>query len=218
MAKTKLALEAGGPQRLELSWGMSWKNFQITLDGQQVGTVAGGQKELKEGVEFRLSDGSTLHIQLVQSAMNVELRVLRNGVPLPGSASDPAQRVKNAAYLLYFLAGLNTLLGVVAMVIVSDALEGMGIGIGNILFGAIVAALGFFTYRRSRVAPVLAIVLYVADSLYTLVSFSGAGRTPPVAGIIFRIYIIYALVQAVKAAGELARQEESAGSGLSPNS
>lgn len=217
MAKTKLSLEAGGPQRLELSWGFSWKNFQVTLDGQQVGTVTGGQKELKEGVEFRLPDGSMLHLQLVQSAMNVELRVLRNGVPLPGSASDPAQRVKNAAYLLYFLAGLNTLLGVVAMVVMSEVLEGMGIGIGNILFGAIVAALGFFTYRRARVAPVLAIVLYAADSLYTFVSFSEAGRTPPVAGILFRIYIIYILVQAVKAAGELARQEESAGPGLSPS-
>lgn len=216
MAKATFALEAGGPQRLELSWGMFWKNFQITLDGQQVGTVEGGQKALKEGAEFRLPDGSTLHVQLVQSAMNVELRVLRNGAPLPGSASDPAQRVKSAAYLLYFLAGLNTLLGVVAMVVMSEMLEGMGVGIGNILFGAIVAALGFFTYRRSRVAPVLAIVLYAADSLYTLASFSGSGRTPPVAGIIFRIYIIYALVQAVKAAGELARQEERAGPGLSP--
>lgn len=217
MAKTQFALEAGGPKRLELSWGFSWKNFQVTLDGQQVGTAQGGQKELKEGLQFRLPDGSVLEIQLVQSAMSTEMHVLRDGVPLPGSASEPEQRVKSAAYLLYFLAGLNTLLGVVAMVIVSDVLEGMGIGIGNILFGAIVAALGFFAYRRSRVALVLAIVLYAADSLYTLTTFSGVGRSPPIAGIFFRIYIIYALVQAVKAAGELARQEESAGPGLSPN-
>jgi len=217
MAKTQFALEAGGPKRLELSWGMFWKNFQVTLDGKQVGSVSGGQKELKDGVEFRLPDGSELHVQLVQNAMNVELQVLRNGAPLPGSATDPEQRVKSAAYLLYFLAGLNTLLGVVAMVMMSELLEGLGVGIGNILFGAIVAALGFFTYRRSRVAPVLAIVLYVADSLYTLATLSGAGRSPPIAGIFFRIYIIYALVQAVKAAGELARKEE-AGPGLSPNS
>ncbi|MGZ3461319.1 MAG: hypothetical protein ACXU86_22745, partial [Archangium sp.] len=105
MAKTQLALEAGGPKRLALSWGMAWKNFQVTLDGQQVGTVSGGQKELKEGVEFRLPDGSLLHIQLDRSFTNTELRVLRNGVPVPGSASDPAQRVKNGAYLLYLLAG-----------------------------------------------------------------------------------------------------------------
>ncbi|MGZ3461831.1 MAG: hypothetical protein ACXU86_25340, partial [Archangium sp.] len=87
---------------------------------------------------------------------------------------------------------------------------------GNILFGAIVAVLGFFTYRRSRVAPVLAIVLYAADSLYTLATYSGAGHTPPTAGILFRVYVIFALVRTVKAAGELARQEESAGPGLSP--
>ena len=94
----------------------------------------------------------------------------------------------------------------------------MGVGIGNILFGGIVAALGFFTYRRSRVAPVLAIVLYAADSLYTLASLSGAGHTPPFAGIIFRIYIIYALVQAVKAAARLARKEEGAGRACRPSS
>lgn len=216
MAKKTFALESGGPQRLELSWGMFWKNFQVTLDGKPVGTVSGGQKELKQGVEFSLPDGSTLDIQLMQSFMNVELRVQRDGVPLPGSASDPEQRVKNAAYLLYFLAGFNTLVGVVAMVINSEVLENMGLGLGSIIFGALVAVLGFFSYRRSRVAMVLAILLYAADGLYTLASYSGPGSTPPAAGIIFRIYIIYALVQAVKAAGELSRQDESA-TGLSPS-
>lgn len=216
MAKKTLALEPGGPQRLELSWGMFWKNFQVTLDGKPVGTVSGGQKELKQGVEFPLPDGSTLEIKLVSGFMNVELRVLRNGAPLPGSASDPEQRVKTAAYLLYFLAAFNTLVGVVAMVINSEVLENMGLGLGSIIFGAIVAALGFFSYRRSRVAMVLAILLYAADGLYTLATYGGAGHSPPTAGILFRIYIIYALVQAVKAAGELARQEESA-PGLSPS-
>jgi hypothetical protein len=218
MAKKTLALEPGGPQRLELSWGMSWKNFQVTLDGKPVGTVSGGQKELKQGVEFPLPDGSTLDIQLSQNFMNVELRVLRNGVPVPGSASDPEQRVRNAAYMLYFLAGLNTLLGVVAMLINSELLEGMGVGLGNILFGAVVAVLGFFTYRRSRVATVLAILLYAADSFYTLASYGESGRSPPAAGFVFRIYIIYALVQAVKASGELARRDkEESAAGLSPS-
>jgi hypothetical protein len=217
MATTKLALEAGGPARLELSWGLFWKNFRVMLDGQLVGTVDGGQKQLKEGVEFTLPDGSNLRIQLVQSAMNVELRVLRNGAPLPGSASDPAKRVQSAAYLLYFLAALNTLLGVVAMALNSEALEGLGMGIGSIIFGAIVAVLGFFTYRRSRVAPVLAIVLYVADTLFTLYTVVEEGRSPPVFGIIIRIYIIYALAQAAKAAGELARQKDSTEPGLSPH-
>lgn len=216
MATKKLALEPGGPTRLELSWGMFWKNFQVTLDGKPVGTVEGGQKELKQGVEFRLPDGSNLHIQLVSGAMNVELQVTRDGKPLPGSASDPAQRVQTAAYMLYFLAGLNTLLGVVAMLLNNEVLEGLGMGVGSIIFGAIVATLGFFTSRRSRVAPILAIVLYVADTLYTFVTVAEAGRSPPVAGIIIRIFIIWTLWKAAQAAGELARENQS-GPGLSPS-
>jgi hypothetical protein len=217
MAKRRFALEPGGPKRLELSWGGFWKNFQVTLDGALVDTVEGGQKRLKEGVELPLPDGSNLHIQIVQTAMIVELRVLRNGAPLPGSTSDPEQRVRNAAYLLYFLAGLNTLLGVVSLVFDIPALNEFSMGIDSILFGGLVAVLGFFTYRRSRVAPILAIILYVIDAIYTVVTIAGAGRTPPVAGIFIRIAIIYTLVQGAKAAGELVRQKETRMSDLSPH-
>jgi len=40
---------------------------------------------------------------------------------------------------------------------------------------------------------------------------------PPVFGIFVRIAIIYTLERAAKAAGELARQSESSGPGLSPH-
>lgn len=216
MATKTFALEPGGPKRLEVKWGMFWKNFTVTLDGKQVGTVEGGQKELKRGVELRLPDGSDLHIQLVSGAMNVELQLKRDGKALPGSASDPAQRVQSAAYMLYFFAGLNTLFGVVAMLIDNEVLSGLGMGIFSILFGAIVATLGFFTSRRSRVAPILAIVLYVADSLYTFVASVQAGGRSPGFGIVIRVWIIWTLVKAAQAAAELAREEQS-GPGLSPS-
>lgn len=215
MGSKKLALEAGGPERLELKWGMFWKNFQVILDGRQVGE-ANGSAQLKQGVECQLADGSTLHIQLVTQPFDAELRVLRDGVPLPGSASDPEHRIRNAAYLLYFLAGLNTLLGVVVMAVGNELLESLDMGIGSVLFGAIVAVLGFFTYRRTRVAPILAMVLYVADSLYTFGTAVGEGGRFPVFAIIIRIYILLALYKAVQAAGELARQKQGPGVQLQP--
>jgi hypothetical protein len=216
MATKTFALESGGPKRLEVSWGMFWKNFTVTLDGKQVGTVEGGQKELKKGVELRLPDGSELRIQLASGAMNVELQVTRDGKALPGSASDPAQRVQTAAYMLYFFAGLNTLAGVVAEAFNIEVLLNLGMGIGSIIFGAVVATLGFFTSRRSRVAPILAIVLYVADTLYTFVAAVEAGGKSPGAGIVIRVWIIWTLWKAFQAAGELAREEQS-GPGLSPS-
>jgi hypothetical protein len=125
--------------------------------------------------------------------------------------------VQSAAYLLYFLAGLNTLLGVIAMLVDNEVLNNLGMGIGSIIFGAIVATLGFFTSRRSRVAPILAIVLYAADTAYTLFAAVEAGGQPGIAGIVIRIYIMWTLWKAAQAAGELARQNESSGPGLSPN-
>jgi hypothetical protein len=208
MTTMNLALESGGPKRLELSWGLSWKNFRVTLDGKLVGTVEGGQDELKTGVEFRLPDGSALNIRLNKGLMNVALEVLRDGQPLPGSSSDPEQRVRSAAHLLYFLAGLNTVLGVLALALDSEFLQNIGMGIGSILFGAIVATLGFFTYRGSRVAPGLAIVLYVGDFLFTFFATASEGGRPQVGGIFVRIVIIHALWKAVEAAGELSRRRE----------
>ncbi|MFY2563123.1 hypothetical protein ACN469_36345 [Corallococcus terminator] len=215
MGSKKLALEAGGPQRLELSWGLFWKKFTVTLDGKVVGTTDGGQSELKKGVDFRLPDGSTLNVQIQSGVLQVDLAVKRDGVPLPGSSTDPEQRIKSAAYLLYFLAGLNTLVGVIALVIPNEALEALGMGIGSVLFGAVTAVLGFFTYRGTRVAPILAIVLYVGDTLITLMDTVGQGGRPQVFGLIIRVYIVIMLVKAVQAVNELRRQNE-AGVSLQP--
>lgn len=193
---------------------MGWKKFTVTLDGKVVGTVDGGTSELKKGAQFRLPDGSTLDVKLESGVFRVALSVLRNGVPLPGSDTDPAQQVKSAGNLLYFLAALNTLLGVIAMVAQVDALETMGMGIGSILFGVVMAVLGFFTYRGARAAPMIAGILYIGDALLTVADTAMAGGRPSVVGLIFRAYIVITLFTASKAAGDLKRRVQ-AGAGVS---
>ncbi|NTX08760.1 MULTISPECIES: hypothetical protein [Myxococcus] len=215
MGAKKLALEEGGPQRLELSWGLAWKKFTVILDGKVVGTTDGGSSELKKGVNFTLPDGSTLSVQIQSGVFNVELAVLRNGLPLPGSSTDPEQRIKSAAYMLYFLAGLNTLLGVVAMVTENEALTALGMGVGSLLFGAVTAVFGFFTYRGTRAGPILAILLYLSDTVLTVMDTINQGGKPQVFGLIIRAYIVITLVKAVQAAGELKRRGE-AGVSLQP--
>ncbi|AEI67622.1 hypothetical protein [Corallococcus macrosporus] len=217
MGSKKLALEAGGPPRLELSWGWRWKQFTVTLDGKVVGTVDGGADELKRGAFFTLPDGSSLNVLLLSGAFHSGLSVSRNGEALPGSDTDPVQQVKRAANLLYFLAGLNTLLGVVAMVARSDVLEAVGMGLGSIIFGLVVAVLGFFTYRGAPAAPMLAGVLYIADALFTVADTVTSGGRAPIFAIIIRIYIIVTLFRAAKAAGDLRRRaQEEAGVSLQP--
>src|SRR5439155_14599717 len=114
MQKKSYALEKGGSKRLELSWSGMWKNFTICLDGNQIGSVA-SKKELTAGREFLLGDGSTLRVQLGKTFLIApELQVLRDGKPLPGSASDPAQQLGVSYGTIFFVGGISILLGLVA--------------------------------------------------------------------------------------------------------
>ena len=104
--KQSYSLEEKGPKRLEVSWKGIWKKFTVTLDGNVIGTME-GQKEINKGREYPLPDGSLLKVQLVQKLAAVELQVLRNGKPLPGSASDPEQRFKTAYQIIFFISQIQ---------------------------------------------------------------------------------------------------------------
>ncbi len=156
MPKQSYALEAGGEKRLEISWTPFWKDITVSLDGNSIGTIP-NQKALTTGQEFRLPDGSALKVQLVNRVTSTELQVLRNGQPLPGSASDPQTRLKYAYWVVYFVAGLNLVLGLISFLFNVEFLQQIGIGFGSILFGLVFLALGFFTQRKSMVALILAI-------------------------------------------------------------
>lgn len=206
MPNLKYALESGGPRRLEISWGAFWRDFTIKLDGNPIGTIS-GQKELKAGREFTLPDDSILRIQLVQSSTSAvpDLEVLRNGEPLPGSASDPAQKLKLAYGMVFFVAGLNILLGLVAALLQIEFLQSLGVGVGSALFGVILLALGFFVKRRSAAALIAAIVLLALDGLLGIVLAVGQGYTPT-AGLVARVLFIIPMIQGVGAIRALKQQ------------
>ncbi|NPC70912.1 hypothetical protein HPP05_14250 [Corallococcus exiguus] len=208
MGSLKLSLEAGAPKRLELTWGLFWKNFEVRFDGRPIGS-APDAAALKAGVEYRLPDGSTLQVKLKQT-----LSVLRDGVPVPGSDGDPEQQMRSAGNLLYFLAALNGVLGVLGMVLTNDVLEQLGMGFGAVLFGAVLGVLGVFTHRRTRWAPAVAIGLYVLDSLLTFIDAAEAG-TRPTGGLLMRAFIIFTLYRAFKASGTPAPSAQG-GPGVSP--
>lgn len=198
MPKQTYALEPGGEKRLEVSWRWNWKDLTVSLDGNSIGVIP-DQKALSAGREFRLPDGSTLKVQLARKYMSVELQVLRNGQPLPGSTSDPETRVKTAYIIVYFLAGLNLVLGLVSSLFNVGLLQELGIGIGSIIFGLVFLALGFFTQRRSSVALILAIVLFALDGILGLVLAVSQGYNPGIGGILVRIIFLTPMVQGVAA-------------------
>ena len=89
------------------------RDFQIRLDGKEIGRIDGGQRELKDPHDFTLPDGTVLTIQLKQTRLQDELQVLRDGLPLPGSASNPAVKLSAAVRNVFFWGLLGTVLGLI---------------------------------------------------------------------------------------------------------
>jgi hypothetical protein len=117
------------------------------------------QKELRTGRIFPLPDGTSLKVQFFTSG----IRVLRNDKPLPGSISDPTYRLANAFGVIYFIAGLNILLGFIALFFQVEFLQTLGFGIISAAIGFVFLVLGFFTQRRSRIALIAALIIFGLD-------------------------------------------------------
>jgi hypothetical protein len=210
MPKQQLALEAGGAKRLEISWGMNFKNVSVKLDGREVGTIP-DQKALKEGRSFTLDDGSSLQVQLVRSAMSQELQVLRNGKPLPGSATDPEKKLSTAYTIIFFVGGLSLVIGLLAEIANVDFLRSLGAGWFTVVVGVIFIGLGFLVKRRIILALYAAIVLYALDlGLLVMTAVSVPGGRPPVSGIVLHVIFLIFMYQGVGALQELNRQAKSA--------
>ncbi|MCE9669179.1 hypothetical protein LY474_15305 [Myxococcus stipitatus] len=213
MGSKRLALEAGETPRLELSWGLRWKRFVVALDGKVVGTVDEGASALKKGVSFKLPDRSTLRIRMLSRVFPAELSVTRDGVPLPGSDTDPERQIRTAMLLLYILAGFKLLMGGVALVWSS---EEMG-GLGSVLMGAVFGVLGYFVARGTRAGALLAILLYGSDMLLSVVESISAGGQPNFFGLLIRTYIIIMFTKAAQATWVL-HQRGEAEADVSPQS
>jgi hypothetical protein len=206
MPTRKLALEREGPKRLELSWGAFYKNFQAKLDGAVLNRDVPSKEELRGGLNLTLQDGSILFVQLRENPFaGAGLFLSRDGLPLPGSAGDPAQQINQAAYLLYFLAAINAGVGIIAELLKIEAMQNLGLGYGSMLQGFVYGLLGFFTLKRSFVALAIAIAIYLADGIFTMVMSGGAG------GIVVRIFFTVVLVRGASALwGERAAKAASA--------
>jgi len=170
MPKRKYALERGGDKSLEISWEGHWKNTKVRLNGNLIGAIP-NQKELAEGQLFQLPDGTSLRVQLVRTFLSDGFRVLRNDKPLPGSISDPARtRLAQSFGIIYFIAGLNIVLGFIALIFQVEFLQSLGFGINSVAIGFIFLVLGVFTQRRSIIALIIALIIYSLDIVLVLFS------------------------------------------------
>lgn len=159
MAKQLLSTRRGAPRDLELSYGWGYRNLEVRQRGRLLGTIA-SRTELTEGRTFTLDDRSTLSVKLVGPTwLAPELEVLRNGVPLPGSATDPLKRLNSASNVVFLVAGLSLLIALLRWGSAPDEALGMA------MYGALFLLLGFFTRKGSLAAAVTALALYLIDAI-----------------------------------------------------
>lgn len=181
MPNQNYALERGGEKSLEISWKGRFLNVDVRFKGNLLGTIP-NKKELQKGQIFQLPDETSLLVQMIQS----ELRVLRDGQPLPGSISDPASRLKLSFQIIFFIAGFNIVLGIVVLFFQVEFLQSMGYGIFSVAIGLVFLVLGFFTHRRSRTALIVALIIFGLDC--ALAIFSIAPFLLSFASMVFSIF------------------------------
>lgn len=194
MPHKEFALEPDGPKRLSVSWSGNYKDVTVTLDGQVVGSFD-DQKALKEGGTFDLADGSKLEVKLATLFVFPELQVNRNGAPVPGSPGDARVRHAGAYNMIFVIAGLNVVVGILVELTGAGFLKGLGIGWPSVITGIIYAILGFFVKRESMVALGLAVGLFVLDGLAILVAGAKAGGSPPIGGLVFRVFLLLPMLR-----------------------
>jgi hypothetical protein len=175
MPTARYALERGGEKSLVVSFdGRNWKNTEIRLNDELVGSFP-DKKALTAGQAFTLPDDSVLSVQFTRRM----LILLRDGVPVPGSASDPFHVLSTSCQIIYFIAGLNVVLGLIAWTFQSVYLRSLSYGAISIAVGLVLLVLGLLAQRRSRVALTGAIGVASLYTAFVLLSgfISGAAVT-----------------------------------------
>ncbi len=203
--ESRFALEKGGEKRLLIRWRGIWKDVEVMLDGQPLGPPLPNFKALKRGADYRLPDGRTLHVKFVTGLFAQQgLTLLIDGRPVAGTSQDPHQQIKLAAGLMYFVAGLSALLGILGMAGVKF-LAYLGFHWPSLVAGVLLALLGYLgVLYRSRLAFAIAAGLMVIDMILTLALSIESNARIPSTGLFLRVMIILVIVRAIKAVGAAA--------------
>lgn len=188
---------------LTAKWGMFFKNVEIGYNGQLLGTVPSKQA-MEQGYEFSLPDGRSLVAQLTRNVYQQELELRLSGQPVPGSATHPRERLKQAWYAQLLIGGLNVVLGLVAVLQQVAILQQLGLGWGSVVEGLLYLGLGWWGYKRlAPAAFAIAGVLFVLDGVLMLGASLSAGGNPGVGGLVTRFFLSVLIYRGYQAARQL---------------
>lgn len=89
--KKEFSLEHGGPKRIRVTWAGRLKNTEVFFDNAKIASFATAD-EFSRGTTVKLPDGSVLSVRwgpVTGMPILKGVHIVRNGLPIPGSAADP---------------------------------------------------------------------------------------------------------------------------------
>lgn len=210
MAKQKFHLDTAKTQEVLVQWKGIWKDVTVSHNGTVLGEPIPNMAALKQGRDYTLPDGRTLNVKFEAGITKNRLELKVDGRPIAGSAGDPKVQLKLAAGVIWFIAGLSILLGVLGMTGVKF-IEQMGIGWPSVAVGAVMGVLAWFTAsKKSQVALGIAIGLFAVDTILTLMAGMDAGGRVPTTGLIVRVFLFLAMFQGFAAIKKVKEEEQLA--------
>lgn len=110
-------------------------------------------------------------------------------------AADPVQKLKVACGVIFFIAAMNVLAGISAVLFRIEFLERLGLGLNALAAGLIYLGLGLWARQGSKLALALAAGLFLADGIYTAVVATEKLKIDPVNILIPRIILLIPLIR-----------------------
>ncbi|MDP3981678.1 MAG: hypothetical protein Q8Q33_09720 [Chlamydiota bacterium] len=195
MPNRSFRLDKNNPALLDITWKLNWTHLCVSYDKKPVGEIATRQ-ELDRGREFKLPNVSVLKVQRIKLGGIPTLEVLHNGKIVDGSDTDPQMRNRIASQVLYFIGAMNIIVGLLPKISILRLIEQYSTGIGNLLIGAFFIFLAVLVRKGSFGALLLAMTLFILDSLLSLDAYSRLHSDTTVGIIVLRIALLIPMLQA----------------------
>jgi hypothetical protein len=193
-------IESNGQRDLYLTWNaLSWKNFEVRLDGKEIAFIENGAKELRDGREFHLPGGARLKLELKGIFPLKDIHVYINDEPLPNTVADPDVKIRRATNALYFIAVLDVVLGLIAAQSGNPALTILGFGWTTVAIGMVLFSLALLVRKASLNALLLAIGLYLFDTFLGVYVADLTGIEPETGIIFARLFLLVSMIPAIPA-------------------
>jgi len=208
MGKRKFALERGGPKTLVVSWRRGWSDLAVELDGQRVLHVK-DRAALGKGATAALPDGRGLRVALESSVLAAELDVRIDGRPVPGSVNDPRKMIEDAATIVFVVAGVTFVLGVVAAAADVTFLQNLGLGWMAAGIGACLGLLGWLVRQKaSATALAVAVGVLALDIVATIVVALNDGTRLYFPGLFVKALLMMGMIRGFSGI-ELLKKEQA---------